>query len=154
MKMHRVIATAAGMLLWLVTVSAFAHGLLVSVRGDGSTVRGTVYYSNGTPGAGEWVEMYDLIRPSAPPLGINAGPDGGFSFPAVEGGRYRILVSGEEGHSVESEITLTAGARGKFVDRDAPVEQGWTWPPAWMVIGGLLLASVIPALWFRRRGKG
>ncbi len=153
MKMPGAIVTAAGLLLWLVAASASAHGLLISVRGDGSTVSGTVYYSNGTPGAGEWVEMYDLNRTEAPPLGANAGPDGGFDFPGVEGGRYRILVSGEEGHSVESEITLSAGARGQFVDRDAPVEQGWTWPPAWLVIGGLLLASVIPALWFRRRGK-
>lgn len=153
MKMPRGLDMAAGLLLWLVAATASAHGLLISVRGDGSTVSGTVYYSNGTAGAGEWVEMYDLNRPGAPPLGTNAGPDGGFRFPGLEGGRYRLLVSGEEGHSVESEITLTAGARGQFVDRDAPVEQGWTWPPAWLVIGGLLLASVIPALWFRRRGK-
>ncbi len=154
MKTPHALVMAAGLLLWLVVAaSASAHGLLVSVRGDGSTVSGTAYYSNGMAGAGEWVEMYDLTRPDAPPLAAQAGPDGGFSFPGVEGGRYRIVVSGEEGHSVESEITLTAGARGQFVDRDAPAEPGRKTPPAWLVIGGLLLASVIPALWLRRRDK-
>jgi hypothetical protein len=66
---------------------------------------------------------------------------------------FRILVGAEEGHPVRSELTLTANARGRFVDDDVPAEPGRKTPPAWLVIGGLLLASVIPALWFRRRGK-
>ncbi|MDQ3039041.1 MAG: carboxypeptidase-like regulatory domain-containing protein [Pseudomonadota bacterium] len=142
-----------GMWMLLLTASAFAHGLLVKVRGEGNTVSGTVYYSNGTPGAGEWVQLTDLSHPAMPPQGVNAGPDGSFRFVGIQERRYRIVVAGEEGHSVTSELTLTEGARGQFVDDDAPAKRGWTTPPAWLVIGGLLLLSIIPAVWLRRRGK-
>ena len=137
----------------LLTTSAFAHGLLVKVRGEGNAVSGTVYYSNGTPGAGEWVQLTDLTHPAMPLQGINAGPDGGFRFTGIKGRQYRIVVAAEEGHSVTSELTLTEGARGQFIDDDAPAKQGWSTPPAWLVIGGVLLLSTIPAVWLRRRVK-
>ncbi len=142
-----------GMLMLLLAAPALAHGLLVKVRGEDNAISGTVYYSNGTPGAGEWVQLTDLTHPTVPPQGINAGPDGSFRFVGVPGRQYRVVVQGDEGHSVTSELTLAAGARGQFVDDDAPTTSSWTTPPAWLVIGGLLLLSIIPAVWLRRRGK-
>jgi len=152
-KSPRAFAAVLGLMLLLVAAAASAHGLLVSVRGDGATVSGKVYYSNGTPGLGEWVQLIDLSHPAMPPQGVNAGTDGSFRFAGIPGRRYRIVVAGEEGHSVTSELSLTDGARGRFIDKDAPAKQGWTTPPAWLVIGGLLLLSIIPAVWLRRRGK-
>ncbi len=152
MRAPRTISAVSSLLLWLVAAAASAHGLLVSVRGDGSTVSGTLYYSSGAPAAGEWVEMFDLSVPATPSQGVNAGQDGSFRFEGVEGRRYRIVGSGEEGHSVTSELTLTANSRGQFVEDDAVAEEpGWSTPPAWMVIGGLLLLSIVPAAWLRRR---
>ena len=141
------------LLAWLMASPAQAHGLLVKVRGQGEAVTGTVYYSDGRPGAGEWVQMFDVAQPAAAAASMNTGPDGGFRFAGVVGHRYRIVVTGEEGHSVESVITLGGQARGTFVDTDAPTadESGPSAPPAWALIGGLLALSILPALWLRRR---
>lgn len=138
--------------------AVLAHGLLVSVRGDDSSVSGRVYYSNGDPGAGEWVQLFDLVESATPPLGINTSSDGSFRFPGVAGRRYRVSVTGEEGHAVDSEITLGPNARGRFVERDpsgdAQKAASPLWPPpAWAVIGGVLLLSMIPALWLRLRRR-
>ena len=137
--------------------SAIAHGLLISVRGDESSVSGRVYYSSGEPGAGEWVQLFDLTTPSAQPLGINADSEGNFRFVGSNGHRYRISVTGEEGHAVDSEITLSADARGRFVEREdagaAAARPFWP-PPAWAVIGGVLVLSLIPAFWMRLRRRG
>lgn len=154
------LAILAAISLWTVSASgALAHGLLVSVRGDGETVAGRVYYSNGEPGVGEWVEMQDLTDPAAAPVpGVSVGPDGAFSFAGRPGHSYRVTVTGDEGHQVRSDITLAPDARGRFVEdaADAAVGEGGAGglPPAWMLIGGLLMLSLIPAWWLRRRQAG
>lgn len=151
---------ASGLLATSFFASQFAtaHGLLVSVRGDATSVSGRVYYSNGDPGAGEWVQLLDLTQPGEPPIAMNAGKDGGFRFPAVDGRRYRISVTGEEGHTVDSEITTGIDARGRFVEREQAAsgiaEKHALWPPpAWAVIGGILLLSLIPAAWLRLKSR-
>ncbi|MDZ4375990.1 MAG: hypothetical protein U1C74_31815 [Phenylobacterium sp.] len=151
---HRITSLAAGLVAAFVATSALAHGLLVSVRADGETVTGKVYYSNGKAGAGEWVEMADLAQPAAKPQGMAAGPEGEFRFSGVEGRRYRVSVIGDEGHRVDSDIELLPKARGKFVEVDpTPAEPESSAPPAWAVLGGLLLVSLIPALWLRHRAR-
>lgn len=142
--------------LWLAAAPlALAHGLLVSVRGDGQTISGRVYYSNGEPGAGEWVQLSDLTQARGENQGMAAGPDGAFSFAGVQGHSYRVTVTGEEGHSIQSDITLAPEARGRFVEQpdDAAAADAGGLPPAWALLGGLLVASLIPALWLRSRGR-
>lgn len=146
----------AALVLWAASApAAFAHGLLISVRGDGPAVTGRIYYSDGEPGAGEWVQLFDLTQPKVASLSMASGADGSFRFRGTEGHRYRVTATGDEGHVVDSEITLAPGARGRFVEskieRLEPMGDGLTMPPAWAVLGGLLLLSMIPAIWFRRR---
>jgi hypothetical protein len=126
---------------------ALAHGLLVSVQGEGAAVTGRVYYSDGAPGAGEYVELRDLTAPAAQPLTAVTDAGGGFRFPGVAGRSYAVIAHGEEGHITEMQLTLAAGERGRLVDAEARAEGGA--PPAWLVIGGLLALSTIPALWLR-----
>lgn len=136
---------------------ALAHGLLISVRGEGAQVTGKIYYSNGQAGAGEWVQLFDLTEPGAKPLAMASSPDGSFRFAGAAGHRYRVTASGDEGHVVDSEITLAPGARGRFVERQSDVAAigggGFKAPPAWALLGGLLALSMIPALWWRSRSQ-
>ena len=144
---------AVGLIWALAAAPALAHGLLISVRGDGKSVSGTLYYSNGKPGAGEWVEMFDQAQPAAKPQAMATLADGSFRFQGIAGHSYRIVASGEEGHSVESRIVLGEQTRGQFVDTDptAPPKPGFRLPPAWALLGGVLELSILPALWLRRR---
>jgi len=150
--------SALVLVVWaLVATAASAHGLLVQLRSDGQSVSGTVYFSDGQPGAGEWVQMHDLTSPSAAVKSINAGPDGGFRFPASPGHRYRVSVSGDEGHTVDSEIVAEPAARGRFIERYTAVaatDGGPSLPPAWALIAGLLLLSAVPAWFLKRRRTG
>ena len=134
-------------------VPALAHGFLVSVRGEGTVISGRVYYSDGAPGAGEFVELRDLTDGAQPARSGTTDTAGTFRFDGVAGHRYALIAHGEEGHTTEMEITLRAGERGRLVDAPAPAGLPWP-PPAWAVIGAVLLLSTIPALWLRRRGRG
>ena len=148
-----VVAVLAGSLLSV--PAALAHGLLVSVRGEGDTVTGRFYYSNGEPGVGEWVQISDLAAPDWQGPGMTVGADGAFSFPGEPGRSYRVTVSGEEGHSVQSDITLAEGARGQFVEQadDIAADPERGLPPAWALLGGLMALSLIPAAWLRLRAR-
>lgn len=137
---------------------ALAHGLLVSVRSDGTRITGTVYYSNGEPGAGEWVQLFDPAQPEIELASMAAGSDGSFEFHGVEGRHYRITVTGDEGHVVDSEITVAPEARGRFVERDMDstpdqADDGFSLPPAWALLGFLLVLSMIPAAVSRWRAS-
>jgi hypothetical protein len=130
---------------------AFAHGLLVSARSDGDTVAGRVYYSDGAPGAGEYVEFRDLTDPARPARTAAADATGGFRFPGVPGHRYAVIAHGEEGHTTELQVELRAGERARLSDAAPADAAGLSLPPAWMLIGALLLLSTVPALWLRAR---
>lgn len=134
------------------SVPALAHGFLVSMRGEGTTISGRVYYSDGTPGAREFVELRDVTDASRPLQTGATDQAGAFRFTGVAGHRYALIAHGEEGHTTEMLLTLASGARGKLVDVAGPSKSSWA-PPAWALIGGALLLSMLPALWLRRRGK-
>lgn len=140
--------------LALICAPAWGHGLLVSAEASGNRIEGRVYYSDGTPGAGEYVELksgteYERVSNSAATDG-----DGRFSFESVSGQQYLIVAHGEEGHTTELEITVRDGARGQIVDKDLSDPQNQTrWiPPAWMLIGGLFALSLVPAFFLRLKG--
>lgn len=130
---------------------AWAHGLLMKLRAEGAAVAGEVYYSNGTKAAGEWVEVKNLTDPSVATQTLQTDPEGRFHVPGSVGHRYLVVAIGEEGHSIEMEMTLAPGARGQLLEDGAPVEAPGEDYPAWAIIGGLMLVSAGPALWLQRR---
>ena len=127
----------------LLPMPLLAHGLLVSIHGDGRFISGKVYYSDGEIGAGQYAELTDLDAPGTKPQISKTDASGAFRFPGIPGHHYRFLTEGEEGHTTEMRIVLADGAKGNFIDHDAPAP-GWHMPPAWAVIGGLLLLISIP----------
>lgn len=153
--MMRKIQIAAAGLLMAIASPLLAHGLLVSVEADGNVINGKVYYSDGTPGAGEFIELRDLNRAEngATQEQSTATDAGGkFSFTGILGHQYAVVAHGEEGHVTEMQITLASGESGRLIDTPPASggQEGPGLPPAWMIIGGLLLLSLIPALYLRR----
>jgi hypothetical protein len=128
------------------------HGLLLDAESDGTTITGVVYYTNGDLAVQESVELLDLTTPNASPSSSKTDGDGRFRFPAEASHRYRVSAYGEEGHSVDVELEATMDARPKLVEPTQAAEaDSWT-PPAWAVIGGLLILSLVPAV-FRSSRK-
>lgn len=131
---------------------AVAHGLLLDARHVGDHIEGTVYYSNGELAVRETVELTDLSTPNATAVVAETDDAGKFKFPAVSGHRYRISAYGDEGHSVDVEIEAVADARPRLIESEAAASEERSWlPPAWAVIGLLLLASMVPVVLARRR---
>lgn len=127
-----------------------AHGLLLDAETDGDTIFGAAYYSNGERAVSETIELLDLTAPGAAPVSAQTDSDGNFKFDVVRSHRYRVSVFGDEGHSVEVEVVAEPKALPKLIDEETePTAQLWP-PPAWAIIGGVLLLSLIPAIAFRR----
>lgn len=143
-------AALLALFLALVPATAWTHGLLVSAEAKGSRIDGRVYYSDGTPAADEYVELKQQAAPAKAEHSTVTDRDGRFGFEATGGERYLVVAHGEEGHRTEIEITLKAGERGRIVEPDDTETEsdGIRFPPAWMLIGGLLLLSLVPAFIF------
>jgi hypothetical protein len=143
-------ALVAALLLWTCAGSAHAHGLLARVRVVGDDLVGFVYYSSGDAAGGEWVELYDRDAGRAKVGAVTADSTGMFRFDATAGHRYRIVVSGDEGHTIELEIGVAAGAQP--VDEVAAPKREFA--PAWQVLGVILIVLTLFALshrWGARR---
>ena len=140
-------------LMFLLPGIAAAHGLLLDAKHVGNNIEGTVYYSNGELAVRESVELLDLSTASATAVTGETDDSGKFSFPVTEGHRYRISAYAAEGHGVDIEIEAVANARPTLIETEAAAadEQSWM-PPAWAVVGFLLLASLVPVALSRRRG--
>lgn len=137
--------------LLLLPCFAMAHGLLLDAHHVGDKIEGTVYYSNGELAVRESVELLDLSAPNSTAVAGETDDAGKFSFPVTSGHRYRISAYAAEGHGVDIEIDAVAKARPQLIETQANVaEQSWM-PPAWAVIGLLLLASMVPVAISRRR---
>lgn len=146
--------TVVLLVLMLGASLAHAHGLLVSVNSDGQRIAGTAYFTNGDVAVSQVVEALDLDVAGAQPQAGSTGADGSFGFPAQIGHRYRISVFGEEDHRVDVELLAGAGTRSKLIEPEGGEQASPWWPPpAWAVIGGLLLASLVPVLVSRARRK-
>ncbi len=144
------LALTAAMLL---SGPALAHGFLVKLKAEGAAIVGQVYYTDGTAGAGEFVELRDLTDPRQPVRSGATDAGGGFRFDGAPGHRYALIAHGEEGHETEMQITLGSGENGRLVDT-AAAESVMTWPPpAWALIGGALLVSMLIPLGLRRRNR-
>jgi hypothetical protein len=130
---------------------AMAHGLLLDAEHLGDQITGTVYYSNGELAVREAVELLDLSTANAAPIAGETDDSGKFSFKVTANNRYRISAYGGEGHSVAVDLEAVANAKPTLVNDDAAAEESSWLPPAWAVIGGLLLASLVPVLLARRK---
>ncbi len=128
-----------------------AHGLLLDAESNGDKITGTVYYSNGELAVHESVELLDLTVENAALIASETDSAGKFSFPATTNHRYRVSAYGEEGHGVDVELVATANARPTLIDANAAADEPSWMPPAWAVIGALLLASLVPVVISRRR---
>lgn len=138
-------------LIFLLPGLAFAHGLLLDARHAGDRIEGTVYYSNGELAVRESVELLDLAAPNGTAVAGETDDAGKFSFPVTAGHRYRISAYAAEGHGIDIELDAATDARPKLIEtKHAEQEQSWM-PPAWAVIGLLLLASLVPIVISRRR---
>lgn len=142
-------ALLIGLFLVVAPCSGMAHGLLLDAESDGRTITGTAYYSNGEKAANEAVSLLDLATPGAGSKAIQTDAEGNFRFDVEPSHRYRVAVYGDEGHSVELELDAVASARPKLIDGDTTPQQSWL-PPAWALVGSILLASLVPALLSRQ----
>lgn len=136
--------------LAMLPMAAHAHGLLLDADTDGTVITGRVYYTNGDIAVREPVALLDLTTPGATPLPAKTDDDGRFSYPVTAAHRYRVSAYGEEGHTVDVEIDAVAKARPTLVETETSAKEESLLPPAWAVIGGLLLLSLVPML-IRRR---
>ena len=128
-------------LLALLPGLAAAHGLLLDAKHVGDKIEGTVYYSNGELAVHESVELLDLSTSNATAVAGETDAAGKFSFPATDGHRYRVSAYAAEGHGVDIEIEAVANARPQLIEKQSAAEESNWIPPAWAVIGLLLLAS-------------
>lgn len=138
-------------LMLLLPGLAAAHGLLLDAKHVADKIEGTVYYSNGELAVREPVELLDLSTQSATAVAGETDDAGKFSFPVVDGHRYRVSAYAAEGHGVDIEIDARANARPELIEMTAAAEEQSWMPPAWAVIGFLLLASLVPVVVTRRR---
>jgi hypothetical protein len=142
---------------WLMLVApllADAHGLLLDADTDGRTISGRLYYSNGELAINESIALLDLTARGAKPEYTRTDQDAKFVFPVEASHRYRVSAYGEEGHTVEIELTAEASAKAELVDNDAAADEPSWLPPAWALIGGLLLVSLAPAALRKQRMPG
>jgi len=141
----------AYVLTLLLPLSIAAHGLLLDAESDGATIWGSLYYSSGELAVFESIELLDLTTPGATPVQSKTDENGKFSFPVTASNRYRVSAYGEEGHSVEVELVATPKAKPQLIENEAASEEASGLPPAWALIGGGLLLSLITALLWRKR---
>lgn len=127
-----------------------AHGLLLDAETDGDTIFGAAYYSNGEKAVNESIALLDLTASAATPVSATTDAEGNFRFDVVRSHRYRVSVYGDEGHTVEVEVVAEPKALPRLVDADAEQTAAFWPPPAWAIIGGVLLLSLIPAVASRR----
>lgn len=141
------------------SVPAFAHGLLMKLDAQGEVISGEVYFSNGQKAAGVWVELFDDAVPGAAPDAalqtVQTGADGAFRVTGETGRTYRVRASGDEGHEIFMTIALEGReARGTMIEEEAEETGEADFElPAWAVLGGFLLLSLIPAYWLRKRAE-
>lgn len=154
MKGRGLYLPALGLVALAISSPSFPHGLLMKLQSEGQMIAGELYYSNGQRAGGEWIEQFDEAVPDIALKTIQAGSDGTFRLPGQAGHRYRVRATGEEGHEIVMTIGLEkTGSRGRMVPDEGGVSAEATLfdSPAWIVLGGFLALSAIPAYFLRKR---
>ncbi|WP_116367913.1 carboxypeptidase-like regulatory domain-containing protein [Parahaliea mediterranea] len=142
--------TAALLLLVPWQGPAWAHGMHLQAAAahteGGWLIRGVLSYSDDSAAAGNYIQIENLSHPDAPALALQTRADGSFELPALAGQRYRVTAQGDEGHTTATDV-LVAPATASDGGHDEG-EGGW---PIYAVLALILLASLLPAHWLRRR---
>ncbi len=147
--MHRVFWIM--ILVLQAATTAHAHGLLMSARSEGAQIHGALYFTNGDLAAGETVILTNQDLTAELPVTVVTDERGEFRLDAVTGHRYQLAAYGDEGHNVVMEIVAGGNAKARLIDAELEQsDQGWL-PPAWTVLGGILILSMIPAVLRRRK---
>lgn len=141
-----------GLMLVLACTSSAAHGLLLDAQSTGDAISGTAYYTNGDRAAQQSVVLRDLSNGRSEPITTQTDTDGNFTFSVKPSVRYRVSVYGDEGHQVDVDLTAATSAQPVLVETSSEEVAFWP-PPAWAVLGGGLLLSLIPAALLRRRAR-
>ena len=111
---------------------------------DGQQISGQVIYTGGQPGIGDFISIANVTDPQLAPLEATTNGEGRFTVTGVMGHQYVATAYGEEGHTVEVPFTL-----------GEPIvvgEEGGV--PFYVIAGVLLLLSIVPANYLRRRSQG
>lgn len=138
----------------MLSAPTFAHGLLMKLDASGQTISGEVYFSNGQRAEGVWVELFSQGKTNSALQTIQTDRNGKFSFNGKTGDSYQVRASGEEGHEIVLEITVSEDhATGAMVEQELQQDKAWFQIPAWAALGGFLLLSLVPAYWLRTRAK-
>lgn len=148
-------------LLAVASTVAGAHGLDVVAQQQGAVVTGRALYSDGTPAANDFVQV--RTAQGHPVISGLVGVDGRFRFEvAADGGPYRVVVEGEEGHRAQAEAAradaspASGGNDLRLVREDIAALRRQLWLHD--VIGGigyfLGVAGLLAYLAARRRSRG
>jgi len=121
--------------------TVLAHGMDLVISQDGQQISGQVLYTGGQPGVGDFISIANLTDPQLPALEATTNAEGRFSVTGVVGHQYVATAYGEEGHTVEVPFTL-----GEEI-----VAAGEGGVPFYVIAGVLLLLSIVPANYLRRR---
>lgn len=144
----RLSAVAALVALW--SALAGAHGMRLEAQAagtpDGWIIRGQLSYTDQSPAAGNYLRVEQLGANPPPALALQTGDSGHFQLPALAGHRYRVTAQGDEGHATTIEV-LVAPTTAPEAEEEKE-KDGW---PIYLVITALLLASLVPAHFLRRR---
>ncbi len=133
---------AISLLILAAPASVLAHGMDVLVSQAEDTIRGQVIYSDGRPGVGDYISIENLSDPQLAELSATTDAEGRFAVTGILGHQYSITAHGEEGHTVQT--TLTLGEAGAV---------GGGSVPFYVIVGILLLLSIIPARYLARRSR-
>lgn len=126
------------------TAQVLAHGMDITLESAGDQISGTVTYTNGDPGVGDFVSIANLTSPQLAPLEATTDATGSFAVTGVLGHAYVLTAYGEEGHTVTQEFVLSDSI--DYVYEDTGI-------PFYVIAGILLLLSIFPARYFSNRGK-
>ncbi len=124
---------------------AAAHGLLLDAKHVGDKIEGTVYYSNGELAVRESVELLDLSTPRwngcrwLRPTATASSASRSRTDIAIACRRMPPKVT-----AWISRSTPFANARPTLDRQEVGEFKDYWVPPAWAVIGLLLLASLVP----------
>jgi len=144
--MMRIIVALVALTLAFVPTLSFAHGVLVNTETKGGRIEGSVRYSDGTVGVGDYVELKPSLDAPVPIAATVTDANGRFSFRLPDDDGV-IVVHGDEGHT-----TLIAVRSGEHKSADVVQRSGEAPRSAvWILVGGLLLlVSIVAAILLKR----
>lgn len=141
---QRVRGFAAALALSILALSpatVLAHGMDLVISQDGELISGQVLYTGGQPGIGDFISVANLTDPQLAALEATTNAEGRFTVTGVMGHQYVATAYGEEGHTVEVPFTL-----GEEI---VAADEGGV--PFYVIAGVLLLLSIVPATYMRKR---